>query len=163
AGATAGSGAGAGAGRIAVALAGGGGAAGAGVAGRAVVALAAGAAAATGRNAGAAGAGCGAAAALSTTPQCTQNLALGWLSLPHAEHFIDPTSVVASFLLWAFRHLPVTSRGSAVSVHTMLHLVDYRVSSQVSATRFLPKLRCRSERIRRNPARRYRCRAARRS
>jgi len=34
----------------------------------------------------------GAGAGLSSTPQCTQNLAVGWFSLPQAAHFIDASS-----------------------------------------------------------------------
>ena len=34
----------------------------------------------------------GGSAWLSTAPQCTQNLALGWFSLPHAPHFITSVS-----------------------------------------------------------------------
>jgi hypothetical protein len=34
----------------------------------------------------------GAGAGLNSTPQCTQNLAVGWFSLPQAAHFIEASS-----------------------------------------------------------------------
>jgi hypothetical protein len=34
----------------------------------------------------------GTGAGLNSTPQCTQNLAVGWFSLSQAAHFIDPSS-----------------------------------------------------------------------
>src|SRR5947208_1681083 len=73
------------------------GAAGAAAAGADRVTLGAGegAAAGVGTGVGVAGAaaGAGANAALNITPQCTQNFAFGWFSLPQAVHFIDASSL----------------------------------------------------------------------
>lgn len=55
----------------------------------------------------------GAEAGLNSTPQCTQNLAVGWFSLPQAAHFINPPS--REYPDWASRPKPATRGGSSDS------------------------------------------------